>query len=59
MSPEFREALKNTRFGDHPLMVKFLSAVGAAMGEDGGMGGGSGGGGKKSAEDVLYGAPSK
>lgn len=59
MSPEFRTALKNTRFGDHPLMVKFLSAVGAAMGEDGGMGGGSGGGGKKSAEDVLYGAPSK
>lgn len=59
MPQELRDKLKATGFGDYPPLVKFLSAVGAAMGEDSGAGGKGGGGGeKKDAASVLYGAGS-
>jgi len=51
-----RNMLRETGFGDHPEVVKFLNRVGSAMAEDKPMvGAGGGGGGNKDAAAVLYG----
>lgn len=58
MPQPLRDMLRETKLGDHPEVVRFLRNVGATLKEDSppNLGGGQGGG-KKSAEDVLYGAP--
>lgn len=58
MDTELRTFLKDSGYGDHPFMVRFLNKVGKAMAEDKALGGGGGGGGgNKSPADVLYGTP--
>lgn len=56
MTPELRTFLRETGYGDHPEVVRFLVKLGKAMSEDKPVGGlGGGGGDKKSVADVLYG----
>lgn len=50
-----RVMLRETGFGNHPEVVKFLNRVGLAMGEDKGPNGGGPASGTKSAESILYG----
>lgn len=57
MPADLRAKLRETGFGDHPLMVEFVYNIGSAMKEDGGIqpGGGAGGDDKgQSAADKLY-----
>lgn len=59
MSPKLREMLRETGYGDHPELVRFLRNIGKAMSEDSGLtGAGSGAGagsGSKDPATVLYG----
>lgn len=51
-----RAMLRETGFGNHPEVVRFLNRIGASMAEDKALGGGGGPASeKKSAETVLYG----
>lgn len=53
-----RALLRDTGFGDHPEVVRFLNKVGAAMAEDKGIvHSGSPASGGKDAANVLYGTP--
>ena len=56
-TPEFVEGLDTTGFGNHPELVRFLTRIGKAMSNDTLVRPGSNGmGGKKSLEEVFYGA---
>jgi len=52
-SEEFANILRETGYGDHPEVVKFLSAIGGAMGEDSFIRGGTTNT-EKPIEDLFY-----
>jgi hypothetical protein len=51
-----RGALDESGFGNHPEMIRLMSKVGSAIGEDGTFVRGEGGAGKKSDAELFYGA---
>lgn len=59
--PETLDFLNSTGFGSHPSVLKGLVKIGAAMAEDGVIlpGTAGAGAGKRSPEDILYGATTK
>ena len=58
LTPEDREALNTSGWGNHPMLVKMFARIGKAMANDSMVTGGSGGTGtRKSDADVLYGTP--
>jgi chemotaxis protein histidine kinase CheA len=55
-TPEFKQALNDSGFGNHPMLVKFCARVGAAIGEDKIVNPNRAGGGPpKSRAEILYG----
>jgi type I site-specific restriction endonuclease len=53
-TPEFKEALESSGYGNHPELVRVFARIGKAMGEDNPIGGQANQGGERSTADVLY-----
>jgi hypothetical protein len=58
ITPEEKQMLNETGWGNHPMLVRFFARVGRAMANDGLITGQAGSGlPSKTTADVLYGAP--
>lgn len=53
-TPEFKEALNESGYGNHPELVRVFARIGKVMAEDNPIGGQANQGGERSTADVLY-----
>jgi hypothetical protein len=51
---EFKKAINDTSFGNHPELIRFIYRVGKAMSEDGVLNGGTGNSGSRDPAKILF-----